>query len=475
MDSRILESTFASLDDALLIVEEDTRRILRCNPAVKRIFGYAPEEMVGKTTEFLHVNRQAFERFKDEASLAIRREGVFRIEFRLRRKSGEEFYSEHTVTPILDPAGKRIAVVSLVRDITPRIETEKALVESEEKFRRVLETALEGIWTIDESARTTYMNQKMLEMLGYSAGEVDKAHLFDFVDEKDRPKAEKLLERRRRGISERHRFVFRRKDGAKVFALISTNPLFNGSGTYQGALAMVTDVTEKKSMEENLVRSEYQVQSLARRLSEAQELERKHICRELHDQVGQLISIIGMDLSLVRKLLPGSAPAGVLARLDEAVDAVEETGRRVRHLMENLRPSVLDQYGLLPAIRENAQRFSLRTGIGTVILGDPGNMKEYLGLELSLFRIAQEALVNVTKHAKAKEVEIRFEDLGEKQRMVISDNGRGFDLSLPAEPVTPKKGMGLVSMRERAEAVGATFRIQSLPDKGTTIIVEWRK
>jgi len=468
-DSRILESTFASLDDALFIVDPNTRIVLRCNPAVERIFGCRVEEIVGRTTEFLHLSHETFEQFGKEIFRALESGGVIRTEFKMRRKSGEEFHTEHTVSQILNTAGKRIGIVSIVRDITLRRQAEKALKESERKYRNIVETAEEGIWVVDSSSRTTFLNSRMAEMLGYPIEEIEGRSLFQFMDEKERRKAEKLINGRKKSTRESHEFFFQRKDGSDLYALVVTNPLLDDQGGYIGALAMVTDITKRKKMEENLIQSEKQLHLLVKRLSGVQELEARRITLELHDQVGQLISVIGMDLRLLREYLPKGAPEKFLDRLDAASDRVEELGQHVRNFIQDLRPNSLDDQGLLAGIQDYARRFSQRTGIETEILGNPGNVREYLGLEISLFRIAQEALVNINKHAKASKVVIRFEHLGKNTRLTISDNGCGFD---PAQ--LGNSGIGVVGMRERAEAVGAKFRVESSPGQGTQIKVDWR-
>jgi PAS domain S-box-containing protein len=346
-NSKILEGTFASLSDALFIVDPNTRIVMRCNSAVQKIFGYTPDEVLGRSTEFLHVDRESYLQFAKQLFPTLDDQGIFHADYKMRRKDGEIFISEHTINQILDDNGKRTAVVSIVRDIGKR-----------------------------------------------------------------------------------------------------------------------------KQVEQHLQSSRNELRSLAYRLSEAQELERKRISQELHDQVGQMISVIGMNLSMVRSLLPKNISEQVLDLLDDASDTAEGIGRRVRAIMDDLRPPSFDDHGLLSALQEYVARFSQRTGITYEIIGDPGDINNRPDLKIALFRIAQEAIINIGKHAKASRLTICFETLEEGVRMSISDDGCGFDPTLTRN-LTIEGGIGLVSMRERATAVGATYRVESQLGQGTRVVVEW--
>ncbi len=138
-----------------------------------------------------------------------------------------------------------------------RREAQQALKESEQRYRRLFETANDGIWVIDAESRTTLVNEQMADMLGWTPGEMLGRHFFEFMDEEARAEAEGNLERRRQAVREQHEFRFRRKDGSPLWALVSTNPLLDDDGTYEGALAMVTDITERRTAEEALRRSEH--------------------------------------------------------------------------------------------------------------------------------------------------------------------------------------------------------------------------
>jgi len=148
------------------------------------------------------------------------------------------------------------------RDITERNRAEETLRQSERKYRELVESAQEGIWTIDKDAYTTFVNPRMTEMLGYTRDEMIGKHLFSFMDERGVEEAKRNLERRRQGISEQHEFEFLRKDGTRIYTSIATNPITDERGNYSGALALVADITERKRMEQEISRSRQFLESI---------------------------------------------------------------------------------------------------------------------------------------------------------------------------------------------------------------------
>lgn len=258
----LLEKTFASLDQAFFVISTKSRTVLACNPAVERIFGYTEKELVGRTTEFMYADRAEYEQYPQKMIAALDASGVYHTETHMRRKDGSIFPVEITETGLLDGAGLRIGVVSVIRDITQRKRSEETLRESEMRYRRIVETAQEGVWLINAQNKTTFVNTKTVELLGYSVDEMIGKELFDFMDEEGVAQTNRNLERRRQGISEQHDFCFRRKDGGKLWTIVGTSPIFGEDGEYQGALGMITDVTNRKQIEEALAESESKFRSL---------------------------------------------------------------------------------------------------------------------------------------------------------------------------------------------------------------------
>ncbi len=214
-----------------------------------------------------------------------------------------------------------------------------------------------------------------------------------------------------------------------------------------------------------------QLRALAGRLAEIQEQERQNLARELHDQMGQNLTVINLSLNLVEQMLPPDTPSAANHHLRDCIDLVDQTVQQVRTVMAELRPPVLDDYGLLAALRWYGQQFWQRTGV-TVEVEDRGDAQRCpLAVETALFRIAQEALNNVAKHANANKVTMTMQYEDGPIRLVIADDGRGFD-STVAQQASTEPHWGFLTMQERALAVGGVLRVISQPGAGTTVVVE---
>ncbi len=214
-----------------------------------------------------------------------------------------------------------------------------------------------------------------------------------------------------------------------------------------------------------------QLRTLAMRLAEVEETERQRLARELHDQVGQNLTALGLNLNIVRSQIPKKAADVACSRLDDSLKLVEQMTERIRGVMAELRPPVLDDYGLVAALRWYGAQFASRVDIAVTVQGEEPVPRLDAPVENGLFRIAQEALTNVAKHAQATRATVALEIDGETVRLVVADDGIGFD---PARVVGPNehRGWGLLTMTERAEAVGGHFRVESGPRRGTRVIVE---
>lgn len=214
-----------------------------------------------------------------------------------------------------------------------------------------------------------------------------------------------------------------------------------------------------------------QLRALAGRLAEIQEQEHQQLARELHDQLGQTLTVINLSLDLIGQMLPVDTPQEVQHHLHDASELVEQAIHQVRSVMAELRPPVLDDYGLLAALRWYGQLFALRTGVAAEINEFGPAVRCSPAVETALFRIAQEALNNVAKHAAASKVEISLHWTPQRVRLAIADNGRGFNAA-GVRQATDEPHWGFLTMNERALAVGGTLHITSQPGAGATVYIE---
>jgi signal transduction histidine kinase/predicted hydrocarbon binding protein len=216
-----------------------------------------------------------------------------------------------------------------------------------------------------------------------------------------------------------------------------------------------------------------QLRALSARLSEAEEAERQQLARELHDQVGQNLTALGINLNIARAQIPDSDPMGdaIRARLDDSLALVEQTAGRIRDVMANLHSPVMDDYGLVATLEWYGRQLSTRTDIDIAVQGEELDPRLTARVENALFRIAQEALTNVVKHAQATQATVNVLADGDSVRLIIADDGVGFD-PRRLRTAGERQGWGLLSMTERAEAVGGHCHIESHPQKGTQVVVE---
>lgn len=229
---------------------------------------------------------------------------------------------------------------------------------------------------------------------------------------------------------------------------------------------------ERREAEKALREQAAQMRSLSLRLSEVEEIERRNIHRELHDQIGANLSALKLDLALIESLLPAETRRAVGDRLQRAQQLMGETLVRMRNVMADLRPPALDDYGLAAALRMHTEAVAVRLAIPASIQVRDIEPRLPLAVETALFRITQEALNNVSKHARARRVDIAVEATDDRVILSIADDGLGFDVGRPRPQHT---GWGLKTMRERALAIGAELRIDSAPGNGTRVTVEMNR
>jgi signal transduction histidine kinase len=213
------------------------------------------------------------------------------------------------------------------------------------------------------------------------------------------------------------------------------------------------------------------LRTLAAWLAEAEEAERRRLARELHDQVGQNLTALSINLNFVRAQAAEGLADVVRSRLDDSLALIEQTVECIRRVMADLRPPVLDNHGLVAALRWYGSQIATRTGIAIIVQGEEPVPRLPTSVETALFRIAQEALTNVVKHAQATQVTITLEVNAATACLVIADNGIGFEVTRLLSS-DGHRGWGLLSMAERAEGVGGHCRIESRPGQGTRVVVE---
>jgi PAS domain S-box-containing protein len=453
-------------------------RCIVAEGSVKEAFGLSREILEGRSISEIFPPDQS-----DRLTERLSRNFAGEVVSYETRHNGHVYWTQQA--PLTDALDHAIIVTV---DITDRKRVEDALQESEERFRAILNQATAGIVRKELNGTLTFVNQAFCNMLGYSSAELVGKSIWQFTHRDDLEENKRLYDRLMLdGMPFQLEKRLIRRDGSTLWVNVSVSPVMDAEGRPRSAVAVEVDITGRKRAEEELHQLNLQLENRVetrtaqlklaiqalkenrKRLVEVQEEERRALARELHDRVGQSLTALNVNLTVVRDRLESQVPEKVESRLADSINILAEVISAVRDVMSNLRPAVLDDYGLGVALQTNLQEFTSRFGI-KVDLAIPGSAIPRLSTstEMTLLRIAQEALLNIAKHADARTAAISIEREGSEICMTIQDDGVGMD-SLQAANRPGSHGIGI--MRERAEAVGGSFSLSSAVGSGTRIVV----
>lgn len=460
------ESTFSDAAAGMAIADPQGRYI-RVNPAMIRFLGYTEEELLARTyldithPDDVHMNLEARTRMLvDETS-------TVRMEKRYIHKDGRAIWALLVASTVRDSEGKPLYTIGQMVDIDQQKRAEQALRLSEERFRSIFESTNTGIAATDASGRLVAFNNAFRELVGYAPDAllqlnfVDLTHPDDIADEL--VLFNELLSRQRENYRIEKRY--RRQDGSVVNIDISVAPIRDEQDQVEYLIGVVNDITQRKKAEMSLIDSRKQLRELAAHQENLLEGERKRIASEIHDELGSLLTALKMDISLLR-LTFGRVPA-LREKADEMRVLADRTIEVVRQVASNLRPAALD-LGLVAAIEWLAEDFTLRYDLPCrlEVGGEQAGLDE--AMATPIFRVVQESLTNIARHAGASEVSIGLRDSGDSLHLWVKDDGRGFD----ATAAQAGSGFGLFGMRERILALGGWIEIASAPGIGTTVAIQ---
>ncbi len=334
--------------------------------------------------------------------------------------------------------------------------------ECEKRFHLMADSLPALISYVDSEYRYRFNNKTYEKWHGISSEKIYGKHVKDILGEDAYQEILRYIDKALSGEEVSYEKLIHFKNGPR-YILINYVPDLSEQGKVNGFFVLAHDITQR-------VKSEESLKLYAKRLVEIEEAQKQRLTRELHDQVGQRLSAIGMNLNVIRAKIPAD-DAMLQPVLDDSFTMLEQTTECIRDVMSDLRPAILDDYGLAAALRWYSDLFVSRTGVAVEFCCDDSIFRQLFNIENTLFRITQEALTNVAKHAKASAVKITLESSSGSVRLIIKDNGIGFDSEFMPEP-GQRCGLGLLIMAERAQGVGGTLRVVSVPGQGTNVIVE---
>ena len=500
------------------IVRKDAQgRFVYVNEAFCNMLGYTESDLLGKTVwDFLHPddiaeNRRSYQR--------LMREGIpFKLERRFLREDGSIIWVDASVSPILDASGRPHSAVAVEVDVTGRKQAEDALRELNLQLEDRVLSRTARLRTVNQTLREEIAERRKIEEAlrrseaAARENEETLSTLFDllpvgisFLDPDGQiirmnSALENILKLSKQEITSKdyHSRTYIRANGTLMppAEFASARALAGGKTVYGvetgivledrqviwtsvsaapvavanvGAVVVTVDITDNKRAERALQESRERLQILSQRLVEVQEEERRAIARELHDRVGQTLAALNINLLIVSGQLADQVDEAIRTRMQDSMKLVAETIALVRDVMSNLRPSVLDDYGLEAALQSHVEQYMSRYDI-KVVFDKPRPSVPRLGpsVEMTLLRIAQEAMMNIAKHAQASEIRLSLRQEQDAIHMTIQDNGTGIQ----SWEVANRPGShGMTIMRERAEAIGGSLKVSSVPGTGTTVDV----
>jgi len=395
------------------------------------------------------------------------RQIVFEREYLWIWRGYKQWFSMR-VTPLSDRGG----CVIVHEDVTERKQAEEAVRASEERFRSFFENAAIGAAQINPQKRFLHVNDRLCQITGYTRDELLTMGPLDLDHpdevEADRKRIREFFHGKTAYLHYEKRYVH--KAGYIVWVRVTVAPIRDDRGTVFTTAALIEDITERKRAEEALRDSYQRLQVLSREVQVAKEGERSRLSRELHDEFGQVLSGLKLELTTVTNSLShGHVSTAVRMKMKKAIGMVDRLFVSLREMVSALRPSILDELGLVPALEAFVSDIQEQSDLHCNLVTEQVISQPRWGpeIESALFRIVQELLTNVIRHAKATTVTIALGHEDGQIMLTVRDNGRGFDVC----HVGRKNRFGLRGVQERAELLGGTITIDSTRKVGTTVTV----
>ena len=469
---RLWAESFAKAEFGLAIGDPVGQRLIAVNPAFARRRGYRPEELVGQPIASLFPPDRLEEAQRCIAEVDASGHGVCESEHVCR--DGSRFPVLLDITVVRSPDGQPQMRIAYTLDISERKAAELALHESEERLQLIFRNAVTGIAITDlDGTAYTQVNPAFASLVGYTEAELRSMVPLTLVHPDDRARnldqVQRLIDGEIPFFEVENRF--RHKDGHDVWVHKYVSLLRDSSGRPLHRVSMVIDVSGRRDAEESLRRSADELRALAVRLQEVREAERTRLSREVHDELGQMLTGLSLDMGWLEKRIVRVPDDGLRremqGKLDEIRGLTGEMIRSVQEIASEMRPSILDNLGLAAALRFEGERFAGRSGLSVALELPPGPLDIPPEVVTALFRVCQEALTNIARHARASNVVIRLLQVPAGLQLEVEDDGVGID----SEVLYDSDSLGLLGMRERILAINGQLLIRRGRNGGTLVSV----
>ncbi|MEY4918106.1 MAG: hypothetical protein RL616_2019 [Verrucomicrobiota bacterium] len=496
---------FETAHDGVLLLNPATRKITDANPFMTKLLGYTHAQLVGK--ELFEIGLLKDESASQEMFQKLKRDHEVRYEDLPLESKGGRHQEVEVVANLYSEDGHAVIQCN-IRDITARKLAEIAL----NRLAAIVEFSEDAMIGKTPVGIITSWNSGAEKIFGYAAHEMVGTSIMRLIPSNRWDEEKGILAKINSGKGVKHFETLRKtKDGRLIQVSVTSSPIKDATGKIVGASKVVRDITARKqaeatqrrvevlaasnkkleaeiiqrlAVEQSLKQSQQlqtrlleearhmqgELRQLSREVLRAQEEERKRISRELHDVIAQTLTGINVRLASLKKTA-GRNTTDFERNLTRTQEIVSQSVDVVHQFARELRPAVLDDLGLIPALHTFMKDFAKRTGLHTRLTAFAGVEKMDIAKRTALFRIAQEALMNVSRHAQASRVEVSLHKFASRVSMRVKDDGKSFQVQRVMQ-AKGRKRLGLLGMRERVEMVGGTFGVESAPGKGTIVQVD---
>lgn len=461
----LFKKAFQSKVFGLAIVNKE-RRVVDVNETITSLLGYRREDFIGKTSLEIGLSDPEYIKKRDELIMVLFTKGkIDEYELDVITKNGKPLSLLLSVEP-LSLSGEPHWLIYL-KDVTEKKKAEKQLKESEKRLHTILQTEPECVKLIDLNGDLTYINPAGLAMLEADSFEmVSGKKSFNCISEPYRDAFFQMALNVFKGHSGKLEYEITGMKGTVRMLETHVVPLKDSNEKIISMLGITRDVTENRKTAARLNKYNIELRQLTAHLQKIREEERKSIAREIHDDLGQHLTILKLDIA--RLLKQSNNNKEWKENISSIIGQADHCISRVRKISTNLRPSIIDDFGIIAALEWQAEEFEKNTKIKTRFTSNIESINLPAEHTNSLFRIFQESLTNVSRHSEAKNVISTLQLQDKVIVLKIKDDGKGFDTSL----LKTKKTLGLMGMKERVLLLNGTYDIVSDEGKGTEIIVK---
>jgi len=346
---------------------------------------------------------------------------------------------------------------------------EKTLAETESRYHQLIKNINESIILLDEKGIISFVNDNFLKMNGYSQAEIIGHSIEEFLERKSLEEYRKQESCKKNENHYEFELVWEKKNGQNVITKASLELIYDDKADFKGSLMVLTDITKRRQVEKELVRSQWELRRLSQHLQNIREKEGKRIAREIHDELGQALTALKMDVFyLSKKFLNNHKNKELfMEKTKSMLELIDETICTVQKISAELRPRLLDDLGLVPAIEWYIKDFKERTKIECKSDLDFNGIKLDPDCSTAIFRIFQEALTNIARHAEATKVNISLKRINSQLQIQISDNGKG----IKEDDIYSPNSLGLIGIRERIRPFNGELKLYTSENGGTTLSV----